>query len=328
MEKAYLCNMTLDLAERSGLDPASVIKTSAILNDVVFFDTGRDPRMVGMDFSGVEMLAGWCGGDECEQRSLVRDRRFSDIFQPSEEVLPIAKRVSPHSYENLNLTNEIAPTMIARATDLGPGAFGGAPIGLMSDPKGGVWNNIPTFVANDFLNFQRASESHSDLTAIFSPLHFLTQDETTSFSSQQKVASFRLSGDRSSIFPNFGLLSWPEIHELRADPSVKSFRAKISTMREVNGVSEFTDKNLTGAYVDDLESAFRRRRPNPLRTFIRGVVGNWPIPLFNPFGWLFATADFKSELNDFRDLNWVNFISETKASMDESARVIDPRTKG
>jgi len=59
-----------------------------------------------------------------------------------------------------------------------------------------------------------------------------------------------------------------------------------------------------------------RRRPKPLRTFLRGVVGNWPVPILNPVGWLFAAADFKSESEDFRELNWMHFVSETKKVID------------
>jgi hypothetical protein len=319
MGKAYLCNMTLDIALRSRLDPESVIKTSAILNDVVFFDRGRDPKMIGMDFSVAEMVAGWCGGDEKEQRSLAHDRRFLEIFQSSEEILPAASRVSPLSEENRNLTNELGPKMIARASELGPSAFGGAPVGLMADPNGGVWNNIPTFVANDLLNFQRIKELEGDILGIFSPMHFLTQSDLTNSQLQQQGVSLKLSGTRSSKFPDFGLLSWPEIYELRLDPSLRSFRKKLKEMREIDKIHDFTDDNLSDLYFKDLEDTFRRRRPKPLKTFLRGVVGNGPIPIINPFGWLFAAADFKSDLKDFRDLNWINFISETKKLIDKKA---------
>lgn len=319
MNRAYLCNMTLDLAERSRLDPGSVLKTSAILNDVVFFDRGREENMIGMDYSVAEMVAGWCGGDESEQKELTGDRRFLDIFQPSEEILPANNRVSTLSRENRSLTDELGPKMIIRANEMGPSAFGGAQVGLMSHPDGGVWRNIPTFVANDFLNFQRAKELDKEVVGVFSPLHFLAQGEITSLESRPKGASFKLSGTKSSKFPDFGLLSWPEIYELRSDPSVRSFRKKIREMQEVDDINEFTDKNLEEAYLKDLEDAFIRRRPNPLRTFIRGVVGNFPFPVINPFGWLFSSADFKSELKDFRDLNWINFIYETKRTIDQES---------
>lgn len=319
MEKAYLCNMTLDLAERSRLNPASVIKTSAILNDVVFFDRGREKNMSGMDYSTAEMVAGWCEADECKQRDLICDRRFLDIFQSSEEILPAKNRISPLSEENRILTAELGPRMISRAKRLGSIAFGGAPVGLMSAPNGGVWRNIPTFVANDFLNFELVKGLDEEVVGIFSPLHFLTQGEPTEIKSRPAGASFKLSGTRSSIFPDFGLLSWPEIYELRLDPSVKSFRKKIKEMREVDNVNEFTDVNLTDAYLKGLEDAYRRRRPKPLRTFIRGVAGNWPITIVNPLGWLFASADLKSDLKDFRRLNWINFIIETKKSIDHES---------
>ncbi len=316
MESGYLCNMTLDIAERSHLDPNSVIKTAAILNDVVFFDRGIHPLTTGMEYTVAEMVAGWCRGDENNQKELVRDRRFLDIFQSSEDILPLGSRVWHLSDENRSLTDELRPKMISRANELGPSAFGGAPVSLMSDPNGGPWKNIPTFVANDLLNFRLAKELEREVVGIFSPMHFLAQGEGTGSQSQPEGASFKLSGTKNSRFPDFGLLSWPEIFELRSDPSVRSFRKKIKDMREADGVHDFTDENLTDTYFRDLENAFNRRRPKPLRTFLRGVVGNWPLAILNPASWLFAAADFKSELKDFRELNWMHFVSETKKVID------------
>lgn len=182
----------------------------------------------------------------------------------------------------------------------------------MSDPKGGPWKNIPNFVANDLLNFRIAKEKLPELSATFSPMHFLAQDSGNGLQPKLEGASFKLSGTRNSRFPDFGVLSWPEIFELRSDPSVRSFRKKIKEMRDANGVHNFTDEILTETYFKDLEDAFCKRRPKPLRAFLRGLVGNWPIAPLNPAGWLFAVADFKSELRDFKDLNWMHFVSEAK----------------
>jgi hypothetical protein len=312
MECAYFCNMTLDLAQRSGLNPISVIKTSAILNDVVFFDRGIHPLTAGLEYSVTEMLAGWAEPLADERNRLVSDRRFSDIFQSSEEVLPLSSRIWSLSDENSAFAEELRPKIVSRANDLGASFFGGAPINLMSDSNGGPWKNIPNFVANDLLNFRIAKEKQPELSAIFSPMHFLAQDSGNGLQSKLEGASFKLSGARNSRFPDFGVLSWPEIFELRSDPSVISFRKKIKEIRDLNGVHNFTDEILTETYFKDLEDAFCKRRPKPLRAFLRGLVGNWPIVPLNPAGWLFAVADFQSELRDFKDLNWMHFVSEAK----------------
>lgn len=317
MHSAYLCNMTLDMAGRSSLDPASVIKTSAILNDVVFFDKARLPGLVGMDCTVAEMVAGWAEHDEVKVADLVRDRRFLEIFQSSEEVLPLSSRISPFSEENRKAERNLRPKMIERVNELGPHAFGGAPFHLISDSNSGVWQGIPTFVVNDILNFRAAKENDSDLVGIFSPLHFLSQSFAPRSEFDPEGLSFGTPGSIRSNFPDFGLLTWPEIFELRLDPSIKSFRAKIREMHKSGGVREFTDDLLSKEYLQDLAGAFDRRRPNPLKSFWRGMVGNWPLPISNPVGWLFALADFRAELKDFDDFNWLHFVSETKKAVGE-----------
>lgn len=125
MEYAYFCNMTLDLAERSGLNPISVIKTSAILNDVIFFDRGIHPLTTGLEYTVTEILAGWAEPLADERKRLVSDRRFSDIFQSSEEILPLNSRIWSLSNENSTFAEELRPKIVSRANDLGASFFGG-----------------------------------------------------------------------------------------------------------------------------------------------------------------------------------------------------------
>lgn len=110
--------------------------------------------------------------------------------------------------------------------------------------------------------------------------------------------------------PDVDSLSWDRIFELRNHSLLEAFRAKLASVAELADQDEAAAAELlTEIELHDLREIARLSKPNPLKTILRVLVSNIPLPIFiNPVSLFFDGKDLKRDFDLNRRFGWLYFM--------------------
>lgn len=119
--------------------------------------------------------------------------------------------------------------------------------------------------------------------------------------------------DDGILVPDFESLSWDEIIELRNDNNIKNFRKMIRDLSE-------GDKNMNDALVakvqKDLWELIAELKPNTLKSFLSGFLGNLPSPtILNPIGVGAAINDTYKSHKTLKNYGHLYFIQNIRSKV-------------
>ncbi|MFB0544350.1 MAG: hypothetical protein ACETVN_01435 [Asgard group archaeon] len=111
--------------------------------------------------------------------------------------------------------------------------------------------------------------------------------------------------------PDLNSYSFDEIIELRRHPFFNEFRQKMVELYDKlnSGESQNVQELVDEISRKDMEEMVRLFRPNPLKTVIKAIASNVPLPIpINPVSILFSAGDVKTELKISKKYGWLYFL--------------------
>lgn len=317
-----LCNITLDLCGKSGGRPDVFLKTAAVLHENVFFYTGLWGNVQGFEYKNAEILASWAELEQEDQEKLAKNRRFQDLFLPAEELSDFSTFSPLRSEDFEYATQAIQSNLRNKTKEIMAAVYGVSAGDVDSGRLGTTWELIPRYVAQDYALLSLVSGKQEGISGLFTPFHASIYDVEKSRGvqpeTQQVYFNDHLQAD--CIFPDFSLLSWDEIFELRYDPSIRSFRRRIFKNANSPFEPNYVNRSkLAQSYLNDLKDFYKQRKPKPLSTIGKGIAGNLPTGIPNPFSFLFSSVDIKNDIRDHNKFAWLHFVQQVE-EMTENRR--------
>lgn len=310
-----LSNATIDLCGKSGARSDALLKNAAILYEKVYFYTGFWGNAQGLNYTNTEILASWTKLEQNQQIALAKDQRFKDLFPAAEELSGFSSFSPYHTEDFVFASQQIQDNLRLSTKSIMARAYGVADEDIEKGKLGNTWELIPRYVAQDYALLSLVSNKHHHINGLFTAFHssIYDLDDYNHDKTQGEQVFFAEDNGDECTFPDFSLLTWNEIFDLRNDPSIKSFRNKIfessSTISEPNTINRSI---LERDYLQELEEFYKMREPKPLTSIMKGVAGNLPLGIPNPFSYIFATVDIKNNIRDYKKFSWLHFVHQIK----------------
>jgi uncharacterized protein (DUF2249 family) len=317
MSNALLSNMSVDTAEKCGLNANEFLKNAAITYDHIFFYTGLFGKWEGINQSDlISWVASWAVENESEARELSKNKQFRDTFPDARELWADLEKYNPFTENVIKATRDerlLSPIrrIMARTYAVSEDA-------VTAGRCGNTWLNIPALSALDLATLLKIREIEKDITGVFTEAHVtLFAEDIYEQGIPGDPMSRLLMGGREdfekSIFPDFSVLDWDQILELRGDHRIKEFRQKLASL----SIGDFrydpaTQTPLWREYLRSLEALAKDVAPKPVKSGILGVLGNFPLPFPNPVSILSSGMDMVEQTNRRIDYGWLYFIQAAK----------------
>lgn len=122
----------------------------------------------------------------------------------------------------------------------------------------------------------------------------------------------------SRLLPAIDELSVDDVLELRRHEYFASFRRKtrcvVDRLASVDGEEE-ADRVLKEEEQKDIATILDQFRPRPIRSLVRAVIGNIPIPAIavNPSSLVDTVTTLRREFKAAREVGWLYFVRDLKA---------------
>lgn len=305
-----LGNITIDLCGKAGGRPDALLKNAALLYDNVFFHNSLWGDIQGFSYSHAEILASWAEKEVGDQKKLAKKHHFTDIFISAKELSTFSS-FSPYSDNFHRILSENIKCNLKKSTKkIIAEAYGLAPEDVENGKLGNTWEVIPAHVAQEYLLLSHILKEKSDIVGLFSAFHSAICDFDENKTSRN-AAIFNESLNFDFQFPDFGLLSWGEVFELRDDPAIVSLRNRVFGAGDVkSGPIHVNREGLRESYIIDLEKFYNLRKPDPHASLIKGFLGNIPTGIPNPFSFLFSAVDIKNDVRDYKKFSWLHFVQQ------------------
>ena len=119
----------------------------------------------------------------------------------------------------------------------------------------------------------------------------------------------------TTSMPDFTILTWQRVLELRRHPFLQSFRRKISELgSSVRNNNEGTIKKTIGELeLHDLRELARLVEPSPRTTILKSIGSNIPLPIpVNPVSIGIGIQEIKDTYERRQRFGWLYFLMELR----------------
>jgi hypothetical protein len=315
MSRAVISNQTLEVAEKSGIRPDAFLKNAAIAFDTIYFHLGAADDL-RMNFTDIEMLAGWAGSTNGESMSLCNNRRFREMFVPAAEVFTELSDYNARQF--LRAREHVSTRMLDGMADIAAQTYGVSVEQVRSGMIGNTWKNIPAFAVHDVLVLGQMRRVNSKIVGAFATAHvLLLASEIRSHGvTADPIGHLVLTDNLKDcpLFPDFTSMSWDEIFELREHAKIGQFRNKLQTISEKSLLyprSNWTP--LWKEYFRDLEILAQDVNPSIVQSGIIGALGSIPLEIPNPLSAIARGLSFLEQRDRNSRYGWLYFVQHAKS---------------
>jgi hypothetical protein len=118
--------------------------------------------------------------------------------------------------------------------------------------------------------------------------------------------------------PDWGSISWEQIHSLRQSAEVAGFRRAVESFSQAS--KDLDDlriaERIQTEFVSQLLAFVREHRPSPVAKGVVGLIGNVPLPIpVNPLSVAQALADVYKDWRSRKKYGWVLLLSRLVESL-------------
>ncbi|MCR1177770.1 hypothetical protein NE167_11830 [Clostridium botulinum] len=109
--------------------------------------------------------------------------------------------------------------------------------------------------------------------------------------------------------PDFNEISWDKVIELRKHPFLESFRTKISLLNESfnKNDTKVTNEIIEEVARKDMAEFVKLSKPAPIKSTIKGIASNMPLPVPNPYAIYLSAVDVKRQIDFSKKYGWLYF---------------------
>jgi hypothetical protein len=316
MSNAVLSNIAVDIAEKCGVSAAAFIKNAAIAYETVFFYPGIFGRIEGLDLSDMPTwVAEWSLNDAADARDIARSSQFRAIFPDARDLWVGLDNFNPYREIDLKQRRH-DERLLFPIRQIVARTYNVSEQDVSSGKCGDTWYNIPSFVAQDLAVLMRLREIDTTVMGVFTEAHItlFAEDIYRQGITGDPLARLLIGDPQAlSVFPDFSSLSWDEIIELRAEPTIRNFRQKLTSLATGDfRYDRSTWQPLWKEYIQGLEVLATEVAPKPIKAGIMGILGNFPVPFPNPISLLASGLSFVEEADRARDYGWLYFVQTAK----------------
>ena len=174
-------------------------------------------------------------------------------------------------------------------------------------------------VSMDFQILTESSIAFPNFSGLFSEIHeqafMATYKKDINATKEKNV----ISAIETINHFDFGTLSWNDIVILRKSGFVNDFREKIFEWTEEykNGVDNNEVEKKIDKFIDDAKFDFiEKRKPNLIKSFLTGILGNIPLPIpLNPISLYSSGEQTLSDKRVNATFGWLLFIQKARKTV-------------